>query len=63
VNEFIPVLKDIHLGAFTNIEHFADTAWHLDETGSFLRTDQLGQQIKNWDIWTEEELRRQESQP
>jgi hypothetical protein len=63
VNEFIPVLKDTHLGAFTNIEHFADTAWHLDETGSFLRTDQLGQQIKNWDIWTEEELRRQESQP
>jgi hypothetical protein len=62
VNEFIPVLKDTNLGAYTNIEHFADTGWHLDGTGSSLRTDQLGQQIKNWDIWTEEELRRKESQ-
>jgi hypothetical protein len=63
VNEFIPVLKDTHLGAYTNIEHFADTAWHLDGTASALRTDQLGQEIKNWNIWTDEELRLQRSQP
>jgi len=58
VNEIIPVLKDTHLGAHANIEHFADTGWHLNGTGSSLRTDELGRQIKNWNIWTQEELRR-----
>ena len=62
VNEFIPVLKDIHLGADTHIEHFADTVWHLNEAASGLRTDELGEQIKNWNIWTVEELRLRESQ-
>jgi hypothetical protein len=57
VNEIMPVLKDTHLGAYTNSEHFADTAWHLTSTGSALRTDELGREIKNWDIWTAEELR------
>jgi hypothetical protein len=62
VNEFIPVLKDTHLGADTDIEHFADTVWHLNGIGSALRTDELGEQIKNWNIWTVEELRLRESQ-
>jgi hypothetical protein len=56
VNEFIPVLKDTHLGADTDVEHFSDTVWHLNGTASALRTDELGEQIKNWNIWTAEDL-------
>ena len=62
IAEFLPVLKDAHLGADTHIEHFADTVWHLNEAASDLRTDELGEQIKNWDIWTIEELRLRASQ-
>jgi hypothetical protein len=62
INEFIPVLKDPQLGADTELDHFADTAWHLTETSSPLRTDGFGLQIKNWDLWTDAELRRLASQ-
>jgi len=58
INAFIPVLKDPQLGADTDPDHYADTVWHLSGTGSALRTDALGAEIKNWDLWTEAELRR-----
>ena len=44
----MPVLKDPRLGAYTVREHFADTAWHLTEEGSALRTDEFGDQVKRW---------------
>jgi len=62
VNEFIPVLKDPLLGADTNAEHYADTVWHLSGTGSALRTDAFGAELKNWDLWTDPELRRLKAQ-
>jgi hypothetical protein len=56
VARIMPVLKDPRFGAYSVLEHFADTAWHLDETGSALRTDELGVQVKEWRVWTVEEL-------
>jgi hypothetical protein len=56
IREFIPVLKDPLLGADPEAEHFADTGWHLTEEGSGLRTDQLGESIVRWDLWSREEL-------
>jgi hypothetical protein len=56
--EFIPVLKDESLGADTHTEHYADSAWHLNEEGSRLRTDELGRAVQQWDLWRVEELRQ-----
>jgi hypothetical protein len=56
IAEFIPLLKDPRLGAEPRAELFADTAWHLNEEGSRLRTDQLGDAIRLWEIWPTEEL-------
>jgi hypothetical protein len=56
IAEFIPVLKDPWLGADTNVMHFADTVWHLNEEGSRLRTDELGRAVKQWDVWSVKEL-------
>jgi hypothetical protein len=56
ISEFVPVLKDPWLGADTNAGHFADTAWHLNEEGSRLRTDELGRAVKQWDVWSVKEL-------
>ncbi len=53
---FIPVLKDPWLGADPDAGHFADTAWHLNEEGSRLRTDELGRAVKQWDVWSVKEL-------
>jgi hypothetical protein len=57
IAEFIPVLNDPRLGADPDAGHFADTAWHLTEEGSRLRTDELGRAVKQWDLWSLEELR------
>jgi len=56
IAKFIPVLKGPSLGADTEPGHFADTAWHLNEQGSRLRTDELGQALKHWDLWSVQEL-------
>lgn len=61
MNEFMPVLKDAQLGANTNIDYYADTAWHLTGPGSALRTDSLGEQIKDWNVWTADDLRQCEA--
>jgi hypothetical protein len=53
---FMPVLKELTLGADANPQHFADTAWHLNADGSRLRTDELGRALKAWNLWTREEL-------
>ena len=54
--DFVPVLKDLELGADTEAGHFADTAWHLTEEGSRLRTAELGSAVKQWDVWSAKEL-------
>jgi len=56
IAEFIPVLRDPWLGADTDAGHFADTAWHLNEAGSRLRTEELGRAVKQWDLWSVAEL-------
>lgn len=57
VAEFLPVLQDPRLGAYTVRDHFADTALHLTEAGAAVRTDELAGQVKGWRIWTVTELR------
>jgi len=56
IAEFLPVLKDPWLGADTDAGHFADTAWHLNETGSRIRTAALGRAVRQWDVWSVREL-------
>ena len=58
VSPYLPVLKDPALGANTNLEQFADTEWHLTPEAAALRTDALAQQIKEWDLWTTNELEK-----
>lgn len=57
ISEFLPVLADRRLGAHTNAELFADTAWHLNTTGVALRTDELAAQLRAGRMWKPEELR------
>jgi len=52
----MPVLKDPHLGADTNREHFANTPFHPTAEGAALRTDELAREIKSWTLWTPDEL-------
>jgi len=61
VNEFIPVLRDAHLGVDTNLEDFADTQFHLVGPAAALRTDEFAGQIKSWELWTATELRQRET--
>lgn len=56
VSQWVEVLKDPMLGAYSAREEFADTSWHLTETGSVRRCDVLANQIKSWRAWTREEL-------
>lgn len=57
IAETMPVLKEPLLGADSNAQHFADTAWHLNEGGSQLRTDELGGAVKQWSLWSPGELK------
>jgi hypothetical protein len=52
----MPVLKDARLGAYSERDQFADTAWHLTGAAARLRTDELGDQVTHWKLWTAEEL-------
>jgi hypothetical protein len=54
--EIMPVLRDPRLGVYSVREHFSDTVWHLCEEGAALRTDELGQQITGWQVWSTEAL-------
>lgn len=56
INEVVPVLKDVHLGAYGERGHFLDTEYHLDEKGAAARTDELAREIKAWDVWQPGEL-------
>ena len=56
IAEFLPILRDARLGAYTVREHFADTDLHLTAEGAELRTDETADLIKHWRVWTTEEL-------
>ena len=60
--ELLPVLKDPYLGADTRVEHFSDTPLHPNREGARLHTDELAREIKNWDIWSVEDLRSLEAE-
>jgi hypothetical protein len=53
---FIPVLRDRSLGADPAADDFADTGWHLTTSGAVRRTDELGNEIQQWDTWTRKDL-------
>ncbi|MFT3868300.1 MAG: hypothetical protein QM715_07365 [Nibricoccus sp.] len=52
----MPVLKDPKLGAYTEREHFADTAYHLNEAGVAARCAELARGLKAWEVWSPAEL-------
>lgn len=56
IADYIPVLKDLRLGADQDSGHFADTAWHLNDEGSRLRTEALGRAVTQWELWSVKEL-------
>jgi hypothetical protein len=51
VSEFLPVLHDPQLGAYSESSHFADTPWHLDGDGALKRTDEVVREVQAWDVW------------
>jgi len=68
IANFIPVLKDAQWGVQPQADLYADSTMHLTAEGSRLRTDELGQAVKQWDVWSAEELqlivdRRSEDKP
>jgi hypothetical protein len=50
------VLADPRLGAYTEKDQFADTAWHLTEQGARIRTAELVPLIQQWKVWTVRDL-------
>ena len=56
ISEFIPVLNDPRLGAYSVREHFADTFLHLTADGAALKTDELAEQLMGWKTLSREEL-------
>jgi len=56
IAEFMPVLKDPRLGAYTEVQAFADTSSHLVPEAARLRTAELADQIQNRRVWSRSEL-------
>ncbi len=46
IEKILPVIHEEELGVYSNAEHFADTALHLTEAGSNLRTEILAKSLK-----------------
>lgn len=61
VSQVLPVLEDPSLGVHCVRGHFADTPLHLTTEGAVLRTDYVAQRIKEWRLWTAEDLNRMQS--
>ncbi|MGJ8723007.1 MAG: hypothetical protein ACSHYB_00505 [Roseibacillus sp.] len=47
ISKLVPVLYDPNFGVSTDIEDFADTAWHLSEKGALKRTSVIGKTLKS----------------
>jgi len=58
VQRYMPILFDPRLGAIDKKSLFADTAWHLNEEGSRVRTDELSAQLKRQQMWKCSELQK-----
>lgn len=58
VSEFLPVLADERLGAYSVREHFADTPLHLTPEGAGVRSDELAALLKADRFWTHDDLAR-----
>ena len=56
IQEYMPVLREPSLGAYSVAEHFADTAFHLNQKGAAIRTDQLVTTLRSKQFWSAEEL-------
>ena len=56
---FVPVLRDPTLGADPVATDFGDAALHPDEVGAAKRTDELGRELQQWDIWKRADLERE----
>jgi hypothetical protein len=52
----MPVLREASLGAHCVREHFGDTVVHTTPAGAALRTDELAEAIKHWNLWTIPEI-------
>ena len=58
VMDCLPVLRDPSLGADPVAADFADSPLHPVEATAARRTDELGREIQQWDIWTSEKLKQ-----
>jgi hypothetical protein len=56
VMEFLPVIKDPRLGVYPEVEHFADSGYHLNQIGAAIRTQELADLLRNERTWTRQEL-------
>jgi hypothetical protein len=57
ISQLVPVLEDRRLGAYSNLELFADTNVHLNTNGVVLRTDEFAAQLRAGRMWNPAELR------
>ncbi|MCP5520623.1 MAG: hypothetical protein H7A46_03650 [Verrucomicrobiales bacterium] len=64
ISDYLPVLADPRLGAYSVREQFADTPLHLTPEGAAIRSDELAALLKAGHFWTHDDLvRMQESFP
>jgi hypothetical protein len=56
ISEFMPVLREGRLGAYSNTEHFADTSFHLNKEGAAVRTAELCSALTTNALWSKDEL-------
>lgn len=58
VQRYMPILFDPRLGAIEKKSLFADTAWHLSDEGSRVRTDELAAQLRRQRMWKCSDLQK-----
>ena len=62
MSEFMTVLREDRLGAYSTTEHFADTSFHLNKEGAAIRTSELCRALSINYFWRQDELRSQARQ-
>jgi hypothetical protein len=58
VQRYMPILFDPRVGAIEKKSLFADTAWHLNDEGSRVRTDELAAQLRRQRMWKCSDLQK-----
>ena len=56
ISAVVPVLRDPQLGAWSDVNGFSDTTWHLAPPTAALRTRAMGRALVDWDVWKPGEL-------